>query len=129
MRIQALLLGAAVALTIAAPAGANDGTPPVQVAVKHSTTAAGAVSIAQMKFVPASLTVPVGTTVTWTNAAPPTHTSTSNATPPVWDSGNIAGGKSFSHTFTTAGTFEYHCKIHPFMKGTVTVTAMKKMKM
>ncbi len=129
MRIQALILGAAVALTIAAPVGANDGTNPVQVAMKHSTTAAGAVSIAGMKFVPASLTVPVGTTVTWTSAGAPTHTSTSTATPPVWDSGNITGGKSFSHTFTTAGTFAYHCKIHTFMHGTIVVTAMKKMKM
>ena len=94
--------------------------------MKHSTMAAGAVSISNFKFVPATLTVAAGTTVTWSNAGPPTHTATSLATPPVWDSGNIAGGAKYSHAFTKPGTYPYHCKIHPSMKGTIIVTAMKK---
>jgi plastocyanin len=48
-----------------------------------------------------------------------THTSTgSNG---AWDSGSIAPGASFSRTFPAAGSFTYHCTIHPGMVGTVTV--------
>jgi plastocyanin len=39
----------------------------------------------------------------------------------VWDSGSVAPGGTFSMTFPTAGTFPYHCGIHPNMVGTVTV--------
>jgi len=39
------------------------------------------------------------------------------------NSGNVAPGASFSHTFTTAGSFAYHCNYHAVMKGTVTVSA------
>ncbi|HKW13623.1 MAG TPA: plastocyanin/azurin family copper-binding protein [Candidatus Krumholzibacteria bacterium] len=39
------------------------------------------------------------------------------------NSGNIAPGASFSHTFATAGSFAYHCNFHSVMKGTVTVSA------
>src|SRR5688572_30820880 len=42
---------------------------------------------------------------------------------PLFDSGNIATGTSFSWTFNETGTFGYHCKIHPSMKGTVQVAA------
>jgi plastocyanin len=57
--------------------------------------------------------------VTWTNNDSTTHTSTSNNG--AWNSGGIAPGRSFSQTFQTAGTFVYHCSIHPGMVGTVTV--------
>jgi plastocyanin len=129
MRIQALLLGAAVALTIAAPVAANDVKQPVQVAMKHSAMAATAVTISNYKFTPASVTITAGSTVNWTNNGPATHTTTSLATPPVWDSGNLAKGAKYSHTFAKPGTYAYHCSIHPSMKGTVIVTAMKKMSM
>lgn len=71
------------------------------------------------------LTVSVGTTVTWTNQDRATHTATSG-TPRsrsgVWDSGNLGLGGQFSFTFTEAGTFQYFCRIHNSMTGTVTVT-------
>lgn len=124
MRVLAIVLGVGVALATAAPVVANDAKPTVQVAAKHSMMAAGAVSITNFKFTPPSLTVPVGTKVTWTNNAQIDHTTTSNTG--VWDSGHIAKTKTFSFTFTKAGTFPYHCMIHPSMKGTIVVTAMKK---
>ena len=112
-------------MTLATPVVASDVKTPVQVAMKHSAMAATTVKIANFKFVPASVTVAAGSMVTWMSAGPPTHTSTSLASPPVWDSGNIAGGGHYSHTFAKPGTYRYHCKIHPSMKGTVVVTAAK----
>ena len=70
-------------------------------------------------FVPDEVDVAVGGTVTWVNTDTVSHTSTSNAS--GWDSGIIAPGREFSSTFTTAGTFPYHCAIHPGMVGTVVV--------
>jgi plastocyanin len=57
--------------------------------------------------------------VTVTNADPTAHTWT--ADDGGWDSGSLAQGASSTHTFTTAGTFAYHCAIHASMKGTVVV--------
>ena len=69
------------------------------------------ITIADFSFTPVSTTVPVGTTVTWTNNGPSLHTTTSDAT--GWDSGNLNATQTFSHQFTTAGTFTYHCTLHP----------------
>jgi len=68
---------------------------------------------------PDELNVAVGTTVTWMNTDSISHTSTSNAT--GWNSGIVAPGGQFSFAFQTAGTFPYHCTIHPGMVGTVVV--------
>lgn len=75
-----------------------------------------------------SLTVEVGTTVEWTNRDGAPHTSShrvDNSEPPVtgteWDSPTLSTSASFSHTFTTPGTFQYYCEIHPSMRGTITV--------
>ena len=79
----------------------------------------GARTLTTTAFNPSPITVPSGSTVTWMNDDSITHTSTSNSS--VWDSGTIAPGATFSHTFSTPGTFQYHCAIHPNMVGTVTV--------
>jgi plastocyanin len=88
----------------------------------HGVNAQGgsAVSIVDFAFEPASLEVPVGTTVTWTNAGAAPHTVT--ADDGAFDSGELAPGASFSQTFDTAGSFAYHCEIHPDMTGTIVVT-------
>lgn len=78
-----------------------------------------AVSIDGMTFSAGSLKVAAGTTVTWTNNDNVTHTVT--ADDGSFDSGNIAAGGIFKHTFSTAGTFNYHCTIHPGMKASVVV--------
>jgi len=70
-------------------------------------------------FSPDVADVAVGTMVTWTNTDSVPHTSTSNKT--EWDSNTVAPGGRFSFTFQTAGTFSYHCAIHPGMVGTVVV--------
>jgi plastocyanin len=58
--------------------------------------------------------------VKWTNKGAVTHTSTSNKG--VWDSGSIAPGDSFSRVFKKAGTFKYHCTIHPTMTAKIVVS-------
>jgi plastocyanin len=77
------------------------------------------VSIINMSFSPSSLTVTAGTTVTWTNNDNMTHTVTADDV--SFDSGNITMGSKFSKAFSTAGTYTYHCTIHPTMKGTIIV--------
>jgi plastocyanin len=79
------------------------------------------ITIAKFSFRPATLTIPVGTTVTWTNQDSVTHTSTSDTG--VWNSGNLTHGQSFSFTFKKPGKFSYHCAVHPFMKASITVQA------
>ena len=80
---------------------------------------ANTVSIVNMSFSPASLTVTAGTTVVWTNNDMITHTVT--ADDGSFDSGNITMGAKYSRLFSTAGTYAYHCTIHPDMKGTIVV--------
>jgi plastocyanin len=79
------------------------------------------VAIQNFAFSPATITVKVGTKVTWTNKDSAAHTVTgdSNDGPA---SGTLAQGASYSFTFSKAGTFSYACSIHPNMKGTVVVT-------
>jgi plastocyanin len=68
---------------------------------------------------PDDVNVAVGATVTWMNTDSVSHTSTSDAS--GWNSGIVAPGGQFSFAFQTAGTFRYHCAIHPGMIGTVIV--------
>ena len=73
-------------------------------------------------FSPKPIQVTVGSTVSWTNATAPVHTATSDTG--AWDTGNIApGATSSAISFPTAGTFAYHCAIHPSMTGSVVVSA------
>ncbi len=78
------------------------------------------VNIDNFAFVPATLTVRAGSTVTWTNHDEEPHTvAASNGS---FHSPGMGTGGTFSHTFATAGTFDYVCSIHPMMHGTVVVT-------
>jgi plastocyanin len=79
------------------------------------------VSIVDFAFNPKTITVPVGTTVQWTNNGNAPHTVTSTSGSPAFDSGTLNSGDTFRHTFTTAGEFSYRCSIHPSMTGKVIV--------
>jgi len=78
-----------------------------------------AITIENFAFSPASITVAPGTTVTWTNRDSAGHTVT--ADDGTFDSKRLSNGSSFSETFTTAGTYTYHCAIHPSMTATIVV--------
>ena len=79
----------------------------------------GAVSIVDFAFQPGSLEVTTGSTVTWTNTGAAPHTV--SADDGSFDSGTLSPGSTFSQTFNTAGTFAYHCNIHPNMTATIIV--------
>jgi amicyanin len=79
-----------------------------------------AIAITDFKFNPATLTVPVGTTVTWTNQDEEPHTIA--AKDGSFHSPGMDTHATYSFTFTTAGSYDYICSIHPFMTGTVVVT-------
>jgi amicyanin len=79
-----------------------------------------AVAITDFKFNPATLTVPVGTTVTWTNQDEEPHTLA--AKDGSFHSPGMDTHGTYSFTFTTPGSYDYICSIHPFMTGTVVVT-------
>jgi plastocyanin len=102
-------------------AGMNMGQMPATTASASAPVATDAVDIKNFGFSPATITVKAGSTVVWTNDDSIQHDIT-------FDGGDIASNDlnhndTFSHTFPTAGTFHYICSIHPFMHGTVIVTA------
>lgn len=70
-------------------------------------------------FEPSAITVAAGTTITWTNKDGMDHTVTSNTG--LFDSGSIGNNATYSHTFSTVGTFPYKCTIHPTMNASVIV--------
>ena len=77
----------------------------------------------QFQSAPCTTTINVGDAVTWDfGGATVTHTTSSGSG--GWDSGNVAPGGTFQHTFTEAGSFAYVCNIHPtLMLGVVVVQA------
>ncbi len=112
------------------PGGGNTPPPPGNSVVD--------VTIQDFSFSPSTVTIKVGTAVRWTNSGPSSHTTTSDVG--VWDSGTLSPpgggggysgggspGGSFSFTFEEAGSYPYHCTLHPpadfpGFTGTVTVS-------
>ena len=74
-------------------------------------------------FQPATLSIKMGTQVEWLNTSDAPHTVTSDAAGDFNSTSNITQNQTFKFTFTKAGTFPYHCNIHPYMKATITVTS------
>ena len=89
---------------------------------RAQTTPVMAVSIDNFTFTPQTLTVKAGTTVTWTNKDDIPHgvAATGNA---FKRSAAMDTDDSYSFTFTTPGTYQYFCYIHPHMTGTIVVEA------
>ncbi len=79
------------------------------------------VKIDNFSFGPATLTVPVGTSVTWTNRDDIPHTVVSTDDPKSFKSKVLDTDEKFSFTFSKAGTYPYFCSIHPKMTGKVIV--------
>ena len=92
------------------PASRDDAVP-----------ASAEVKIDNFSFGPETLTVPAGTTVTWTNRDDIPHTVTSSDDPRVFKSKVLDTDEKFSFTFTKAGTYPYFCSIHPKMTAKVIV--------
>lgn len=127
------VVSAVAAALVLAACSSSDETPTTQPAPSVGATAAstsaptaaptpaggGATRDAVIaSFALPTLTIPAGTTVSWTNQDDLPHTAT--ADDGSWDSGTLTAGV-FTHTFVTPGTFAYHCDIHPTMTGTIVV--------
>ncbi len=93
------------------------------VAIGQATSVSADVSVNIMNFafMPSPITIPVGTTVVWTNQDSAPHTVTSD-TAGVFDLGTLSKGQTGKMTFSQVGSFAYHCNIHPTMHGMVIVT-------
>lgn len=119
MRLAVRLLGPALLFSVFAVgcASAPSGAPAT------AAVSSGAISIKGFAFNPVQLSVTKGATITWTNDDGTTHTVTSGVpgTPSGKFNQSVDAGKTFSFTFTDAGTYEFFCNIHNSMRGTVTV--------
>ncbi len=87
----------------------------IQIKIENKT-----VAIKGFAFNPDTLTIKKGAKITWTNEDSAPHTVTSDSGT-FLNSVTLHQGESYSQTFDQAGTFSYHCAIHPMMKGTITV--------
>ncbi|HEY6730083.1 MAG TPA: cupredoxin domain-containing protein [Solirubrobacterales bacterium] len=104
---------AALSLTALFAVNEGDAAEP-----SAGASAAKTVSIKNFAFQPATLRVNRGARVAFTNTSNAAHTATKSGS---FDTARIAPGKTKTIQFNQRGSFAYHCKIHPFMKGKVVV--------
>jgi plastocyanin len=105
--------------------GGGAGTDSTAASSSQSQSGEGAgrpvaVTISDYEYDPATITVPVGTVVKFTNKDSTPHTATSKQSG-AFESGSIDTGKTGEVKLEEAGTFAYYCAFHPFMKGTIRV--------
>lgn len=98
----------------------NDGRQTSDSTTQTPASATNKVQITGFAFSPNTITVKVGDTVTWENMDSAAHTVTSSSAEGP-KSGTLQQGQSYSYKFTQAGTYNYACKFHPSMVGSVTV--------
>ncbi|MEP6573769.1 MAG: cupredoxin domain-containing protein [Gemmatimonadota bacterium] len=121
------LLFALPVAAVVALAGCSNSTPTAPAPNPNVTIVQGASLLTTTAFDPNPFTISLaaGGSVTWRmdDNGVPAHTVTSDqGAPAAFNSGHLAEGASFTHVFTVAGTYNYHCSIHSNMMGTITVT-------
>jgi plastocyanin len=112
-QIRVFVTGIMFSLTLIFAANAFAGTP------AGDSAPAAEVRIDNFSFGPATLSVPAGTTVRWTNRDDIPHTVVSDDK--LFKSKALDTDEQFSYTFAKPGTYKYFCSIHPHMTGTVVV--------
>ena len=110
--LRLAVLGGLVALLVVAAPAIAASTASVKISESDN----------RYHFTPTTVYVNAGGKVAWTNGSDAPHTVTSD-TGTELASSTLGAGKTFTHTFTTAGTFAYHCSIHRYMVGSVVVLA------
>ncbi|HEY3189661.1 MAG TPA: cupredoxin family copper-binding protein [Solirubrobacteraceae bacterium] len=105
----AVLAGERSCTTTTSPSGGGGGS---------ASAGPKAVAIHGHMFMPSDVTVPTGTTVSWTNDDSEPHTVVASGG--AFKSKNLGKGQSYSYTFSSAGSYPYYCSVHPDMKATVT---------
>lgn len=123
-KLLLILIWVATTLMLGTACG---GTPSTTTTAEMTTTTGSSetttsetsftVNIKSFAFVPATITVPVGSTVTWTNNDTPGHDVKGD----TFQSPLMAKGETFQYKFEKAGTYNYVCGVHPAMKGVVIV--------
>jgi len=108
--ITILIAGIILGISCKAPDSTGDSS---------TTPADNEVVMENLAFVPATLSIPAGTVVTWRNNDSSAHTVT--ALENSFESGTLSNGGTFSFTFTQKGTYEYYCRLHPSMTGKIIV--------
>ena len=134
-RLGHALLATGVALGVLAGCSSGGSTKDSSTASSTTTTtrvpagatatkqsAANTVTIKGYSFKPASLTVKVGTEVTWENQDSVEHTVTAIPGDTLMFDGTVPGGSSYKYRLTRTGSFPYVCQNHPGMSGTIIVT-------
>jgi plastocyanin len=127
-----LSLAAVAALLLAACGGGTTTTPTPTPTATSQPTPTPTPTVVMVKIVeandkyafsPATLSIKAGTQVVWTNTTDAAHTVTSDTAGVFGTPSSLNTNQTFMFTFTTPGTFAYHCNIHPYMKATITVTS------
>lgn len=121
---RALLLAVAACSGGSNPTGTTSNPPPPPPPPPAGGSTNANVSIVDFQFVPATLSVTVGTTVQWSNNGNTTHNVIADGGG-FTSSGDLSGKTSYKFTFTTPGSYPYHCSYHAAtynMKGTISVT-------
>jgi plastocyanin len=118
-RTQFVQLIATASLIVVAAGTAFSARPVRAAGIQELQTRGADVKIDNFSFGPASLTVVVGTEVTWTNRDDMPHSVVS--TDKIFKSAALDTDQRFSYTFTKPGTYTYFCGIHPKMTGKVIV--------
>ena len=119
MRGRSLFIALALSAIVFGLAGCATGGASPRGGSEPALTLVGArVSILSAGFVPGTVNIKVGESVTWMNEDHTAH----NVAGAGLVSGEIAPGKSYSHTFDTPGTYNYICTLHPSTAGLVIVT-------
>lgn len=103
-----------------APAAATSAAPAAGACKDTTDAGTVAVEIKDFSFAPAAVTAKVGDIVAFTNNDSTAHTATVDGG--ACTTPNIAAGSANGLTFTAAGTYKFHCAIHPTMTGTITVS-------
>jgi plastocyanin len=115
-RRQTIAIVLAAGVYAMALIGISGGAASADESARASRTAT--VTIPAFKFQPATVTVPRGSKVRFSNTSGTAHTATRKGS---FNTGRIKPGSSATVQFGGRGTFAYHCSIHPFMKGKVVV--------
>ena len=118
--VKKLIVVSILSSSLAAAACGNSSPAPAPSGPATTVSIpSGASTLTLSAYNPNPVNVTVGTTVRWANSDSVAHTSTADGG--AWNSGTVNGGGTFDFKFQSAGTFSYHCTIHPNMVGTVVV--------
>jgi plastocyanin len=121
MKRRSVLIAGLATAEMVAMVVLSAGSPNVTANTQQAAPATSEVKIDNFNFGPGTITVAVGTTITWTNRDDIPHTVVSTDDPKAFKSKVLDTDEKFSFTFSKAGNYPYFCSIHPKMTGLVVV--------